>query len=198
MRMKQVLVIPGGNSFSDYGEFLRYLQQRPVDLEFSNKKDWKATLGERLGDGYQVILPRMPNRDNALYEEWKIWFEKHLELFGNEVILIGHSLGGCFLAKYLSTEKVSRRVLATLIVAAPFDAGARDSAEFVVQSPLTRLAEQGGAVHLYFSTDDTIVPYNELEKYKEALPDAFAHSFSDYGHFNTEEFPELVADIKSL
>jgi len=196
--MKQVLVIPGGSSFGSYEDYLRYLRERPIDLDFGSKKDWKASLSERLGSGYQVILPRMPNRDNARYEEWKLWFKRHIELLEDGVILIGHSLGGSFLAKYLSKENIAKRVRATLLVAAPCDTFRLDSVEFLAEDSLERFAKQGGAIHLYFSTDDPVIPYSELKKYQDKLPGAVSHTFDDRGHFNQEEFPELVADILSL
>jgi hypothetical protein len=196
--MKQVLVIPGGNSFANHEEYLRYLIERPIDLDFGNKKDWKATLSEQLGGEYQVVLPRMPNRDNARYEEWKIWFERHIDLLEDDAILIGHSLGGSFLAKYLATETMRRQVRATLIVAGVYDGFVPGCADFLVTGPLDRFEEQGGDIHLYFSTDDAVVPYEELGKFHTALPKAIVHSFDDRGHFNQEEFPELVADIRSL
>jgi hypothetical protein len=196
--MKQVLVIPGGNSFANHEDYIQYLQERPVDLDFGNKADWKTTLSEQLGGECQVISPRMPNRDNARYDEWKLWFERHIDLLEDGIILIGHSLGGSFLTKYLATETIRKQVRATMIVAGVFDGFVPGCGDFLVTGPLDRLTEQGGDIHLYFSTDDAVVPYEELGKYRAALPEAVVHSFTDRGHFNQEEFPELVTDIKNL
>jgi len=43
----------------------------------------------------------MPCIENAKYNEWKIQFEKYLKRTDNDLILIGMSLGGIFLTKYL-------------------------------------------------------------------------------------------------
>jgi predicted alpha/beta hydrolase family esterase len=51
----------------------------------------------------------MPDTQNSYYPAWKIWFEKYFQYLGeNKLIVIGHSLGGIFLAKYLSENKFPR------------------------------------------------------------------------------------------
>ena len=45
---------------------------------------------------------RLQYRTNARYEEWKIWFERMIPFLNDNVILVGHSLGGIFFVKYLS------------------------------------------------------------------------------------------------
>ena len=195
--MKQVLVIHGGDSFAAYEEYIAFLKEMPVELEGS--KGWKGNLNEALGPKYQVILPRMPNSFNAKYEEWKIWFEKYLALLDEDLILVGHSLGGSFLAKYLATESVPLKIRATFLIAAPHDTdGERALVEFDSPEDLTQLQAQGGEIFMYHSTDDPIVAFSEFEKFQAALPDARFRSFTDRGHFLQEEFPELVTDIKNL
>lgn len=49
----------------------------------------------------------MPNRVYADYAAWKVMFEKLLPYLRDDVIFIGHSLGSCFLFKYLSENKLS-------------------------------------------------------------------------------------------
>jgi len=195
--MRQVVVIHGGDSFETYEEYLQSLRDFPIELEGS--KGWKSGLGETLGPEYQVILPRMPNAMNARYLEWKLWFEKYIPLLHDGVILVGHSLGGSFLAKYLSTETFPRKIAGTFLIAPPFDTDTgRKLIEFNVPPTPSKLSEQGGEIFLYHSTDDPIVEYAQFEKFESALPNAHARSFTDRGHFLQDEFPKLVADIKSL
>ncbi|MCL9971985.1 MAG: alpha/beta hydrolase [Candidatus Pacebacteria bacterium] len=144
--MKQVLVIHGGDSFKTYDEYLASLQAYELDdPRMPRGKGWKSLLGERLGSDYQVIAPRMPNAANARYGEWKIWFEKHIPFLDEKVILIGHSLGGCFLARYLSEEKFPKTILSTFLIAAPFGPGEDGHlTEFVPHGPFTLFEAQGG------------------------------------------------------
>ncbi|HRZ30232.1 MAG TPA: hypothetical protein P5274_00975 [Candidatus Paceibacterota bacterium] len=99
----QVVIIHGGDTFETQEEYLNYLKSYRIEnLNYFRKKSWKGSLQERLDDNFDVITPQMPCKLNAKYEEWKIWFNKLLPLLNNKVVLIGHSLGGIFLAKYLS------------------------------------------------------------------------------------------------
>jgi hypothetical protein len=199
--MKQIVAIGGGNVFPTYEEYFSSLKDFiPESIEyFKESQDWKSSLQNTLGDAYEVLIPRMPNRNNAKYLEWKIWFEKIFPFLNDEVILVGHSLGASFLAKYLSEESFPKKIVATLLVAGPYDSdGQRAMVEFNLPDSLTLLAQQGGKIFLYHSKDDPVVSFSELAKYQEALPHAKARIFENRQHFNQESFPELVSDIKSL
>jgi predicted alpha/beta hydrolase family esterase len=197
--MKQIIAIHGGDEFATYDEYIAALNSCEVELGNSDRKGWKMSLSAQLGFDYQVTLPRMPNASNAKYAEWKLWFEKYASLVEDGVILIGHSLGGIFLAKYLSENRFSKKIGATFLVAPPYDQdGERTIVEFTLPDSLQLLEEQGGELFIYHSKDDPIVAFEELQKYQNALPKANALTFADRGHFLQEEFPELVQDIKGL
>lgn len=196
---KQILVIHGGNAFNSYDEYRAFLKAREFILDSLDYRDWKKRLGEVLGNEYQVIAPSMPNGQNAKYAEWKIWFEKILPFVEDEVVLVGHSLGGIFLAKYLSENDFPKKILGTFLVAAPYNTATQHPlADFLLSEDLSKLGAQGGKVFLYHSTDDTIVPFDNYLKYKDHLPDAQGETFQDRGHIHAEQFPELVDDIKSI
>ena len=196
---KQVLVIHGGDAFATYEEYLSFLRNYEVDLESLKRKGWKEALQEKLGNEYEVIAPKMPNKSNARYIEWKIWFEKYISFVNDGGILLGHSMGGSFLAKYLSEEKFPKKIHATFLVSAPYDIDEdRALVEFVPPDSLSLLEEQGGEVFLYHSKNDPLVPFGELEKYQRALPKARVHTFEDRGHFGQEEFSEIIQDLQSL
>ena len=130
----QILMIHGGMTFKNRKNYLKYLKTRNISLE--SKKTWsKEYFDEELGKKFQIIRPRMPLQDNAQYEDWKIWFERHIPYLKNNVILIGGSLGGIFLAKYLSENKFPRKILATFLICPPFDNTLPLSNENVHQLP---------------------------------------------------------------
>jgi predicted alpha/beta hydrolase family esterase len=198
---QQVLVIHGGTSFDTPEDYLDFIKTRELTLEkLMAGEDWKASLARALGDGFEILLPRMPNGTNARYAEWKIWLERCTEFVDDNVILIGHSLGGIFLARYLSEHDFACRLKATLLVAAPFDACSTVESlkDFSLPASLDRFAEQGGALYLVHSQDDPVVPFAEAAKYQHALPAAQLIAFGDRGHFSQPDFPELVNLLRSL
>jgi len=179
---KQVIVIHGGDAFDTYEEYLKNLQ-------------------DKLGNDYQVIAPRMPNASNAKYLEWQIWFEKVIPFINDNVVLVGHSLGGMFLAKYLAENKFPKKIKATLLIASPHTDELKEPiADFIIPKDLSLLGEQGGKIFLYYSSDDTVVAnaLKHLEIFQKNLPRAKAVIFTDRGHFSSPEFPEIVSQIKNL
>ncbi len=198
---QQVIVIHGGTSFDTYADYIAFLKRRELTIEkLTGGDDWKASLPLKLGDGFEVLLPKMPNGANARYVEWCIWLGRCIPFLNGDVILIGHSLGGIFLAKYLSEHIFPQSVKATLLVAAPFDdtATVESLTDFALPTSLVKLAAQGGVIYLIHSQDDPVVPIEQVAKYQQALPRAKPMIFADRGHFNQANFPELVTLIQSL
>lgn len=188
----QVVIIGGGTSFNSYKEYISFLNNTKVNLDrLKSRKDWKDSLGDLLGDNFDVYVPKMPNITYARYEEWKNWIEKIIPLLGNSITLIGHSLGGIFLAKYLSENDSPKKIMSTIFVSAPFDIeiGEEKLFEFSLDKPLDKLTKQGGKIYLIHSEDDPVVPIEQLNKYKNSLPSAEVVLFKDRGHFKQESFP---------
>ena len=130
--MKQVVVIGGGTTFARYEDYIESLRTKVVRIDrIAYSPSWKQSLQERLGSEYLVLIPSMPNTANAKYSEWKIYFDRVVEVLEDDCILLGHSMGGIFLAKYLSENKLPIRIGATVLIAAPFsDETAEDLDEF--------------------------------------------------------------------
>ena len=198
---QQVLVIHGGETFKNYEEYFVYLNEKEINLDrLKPRKDWKDSLVSELGENFEVLIPRMPNGSNAQYKEWKIWFERVILLLSDGLILIGHSLGGIFLAKYLSENEVPQKIKGTILISAPFDTEGSDESlgDFNLPPSLLKFAEQGGKIYIIQSEDDPVVPFAQHDKYGLALPNAKTVIFKDRGHFLQETFPEIVELIKSM
>lgn len=196
----QVLFIHGGTTFFRYEDYINYLKTKSVRLE--EKSGWNhGYLEEALGEDFFVIKPRMPCRENAKYEEWKILFERYVELLDSEVVLVGFSLGGIFLAKYLSENKISKKVISLNLVAPPFDGSLPDeelAGGFDLGEDLGMVVENCSRVRLFFNRDDFVIPVSHAEKYRSKLPEAEIIIYDDKeGHFFDSEFPEIVEMIKS-
>lgn len=200
---QQLLFVHGGQAFNNYEAFLTHLRTKLVPDPFEEPpKRWKYTLPDALGDRYELFFPSMPNRENARYTEWKIWFERYVEFLRDDVVLIGHSQGGYFLSKYLSEERMPVCIKALYLIAAPIEPdnfGGEDGGDFAVdQTKLVSLEKHIGEIYIYHSKDDQIVPYTHAQKYKELLPHAHLTTFKDRGHFLDETFPELIESIQAL
>ncbi len=198
---QQVLAIHGGTSFDSDEDYLDFLKTRELSIDkLKECYDWKAMLRKELGEEFEVLVPKMPNSTNVRYAEWRIWFERCAAFLQDDVILIGHSLGGIFLAKYLSENDFPHTIKATFLVGAPYEGTSTVESlkDFALPSSLEKFASQGGAIYIVHSKDDPVVPFEEVEKYQQALPQAQKMIFNTKGHFNQESFPELVAFIQSL
>jgi predicted alpha/beta hydrolase family esterase len=207
MKKQQVLYIHGGESFRNHEDFLERL--RTVDLWHLPKpedtvplKKWTSTLAEDLGEGFEVIMPPMPNKQNAKYKEWSIWFERHFEYLGNGAILMGCSLGAMFLAKYLSNNNLPFKPKAVILMAGAYalpDFDDTDCADFVVApEEVAKLLSQTGKLVIMHSEDDLVVPFEHGQALAKFVPDAEFIAFGDKNHFLIEEFPELIERLKHM
>jgi len=198
--MQQIITIHGGTTFKDYDLYLDFLSHKKLHIDrFIYTPKWKELLQENLGVDYQVLLPTMPNTTNARYSEWKLWFEHLSELFTDNCILIGHSLGAIFLAKYLSENTLPVKIKATILIAAPYDdESIEDLTDFKITNLTNKLTEQAGRLVFFNGTDDPVISQTDLKKYQDQLPLAEFKIMAAPDHFVRTEFPELTAFLKAL
>ena len=189
--MKQIVIVHGGSSFNSYENYLDNLKNSQLHYErLLWAQKWREWLAQTT-TGYDVLLPDFPNKQNAQYEEWKIYFEKLLPLLDSDVQLVGYSLGAMFLAKYLHESPLSSPVRRLVLVSPCYDnESVEDLGSFRVTSA-TGLEKSAREIHLFHSKDDPVVPFAELAKFQRDLPSAKIHVFEDRGHFFQSTFPEL-------
>jgi predicted alpha/beta hydrolase family esterase len=203
----QILTIHGGMTFKSEKDYLLYLRNKEVSTE--KKVSWAGEYLEKtLGKKFEIISPRMPLPEKAAYRDWKIVFERYIPLLKKEFILIGTSLGGVFLAKYLSENKLPIQALATCLVCPPFDnslPGEDLVGGFALNSKsnLSLLEQNSKHLHLLFSNDDEVVTVTHAEKYRRKLTNPHVVIYKNKnGHFKVTTFPEIIkmiqADTKGL
>lgn len=195
----QILLVHGGMTFKNKKDFLFFLKNRKISID--KKIRWyDSYLDKQLGSRFEIIRPAMPLKENAKYKDWKIHFERYLPYLRNDLVLIGGSLGGVFLAKYLSEHKFPKRVRSVYLVCPPFDntlSGEDLLGGFKLKSNLTLLEKNSKNLYLLFSEDDDVVTVNHAEKYRKKLEKAQIIVYeSKNGHFKISEFPEIVRMIK--
>ncbi len=203
--MKPFLIyINGGTTFRKRKDYLDYLKNKEITLkEFKN---WSGEyLEENLSIYFQIIRIKMPCKERSNYKEWKIIFEKYLELLKKEkrpVVFLGYSLGAMFLVKYFSENKVGLKILSIHLIAPSFDE--KNSIEelsggFKLRKNLSLLTQQIKNLYFYFSEDDLIVPLYHKERYQEKFPQAKFFVFKDKnGHFRVEKLSELIRNLTKI
>ena len=194
-----ILIIHGGMTFKNKRDYLYFLKNREISIE--KKASWSDDyLEKKLGEDFEIIKPRMPLSDNAKYKEWKINFERYIPLLKNNIILIGNSLGGIFLAKYLSENKFPKKILSTYLICPPFDNTLSDEdlvGGFKLKSDLSLIQKNSKKLNLLFSKNDDIVPVAHAEKYRKKLKNANIIIYKNKnGHFKISKFPEIIKMIK--
>ncbi|MFP4401605.1 MAG: alpha/beta hydrolase [Candidatus Nanoarchaeia archaeon] len=197
----QVVYIHGAEIFATHEEYIEYLQQQRVKLT-SFRKWNREYLKEELEVIAQFIRPNLPRGNcNPHYDEWEIFFTNLLKELNHNIILIGCSLGGIFLSKYLSKHKVDKNFISLYLVASPYEdeSGAEEyrARNFHIDKDISKLYNNTNNITLMFSKDDDCVPISDMNNYKEKLPNAKCEVYeSKNGHFIVEEFSELLEMIK--
>jgi predicted alpha/beta hydrolase family esterase len=189
--MKQLIFIHGGNAYLSRSKYLEALRNETYDPKREKERDlrWHRHLESDLGPGWEVFKPQMPGGRNNHYEEWEIWFSKILKHARDGVVLVGHSLGGNFLVKYLSENK-HPVTISSLHLIAP----AWNTRTFTMPTSYRRL-KAIPHIYVYHSTDDTVVPFSDAERLCKVVPTATLIRFENRGHFLGSDFPELLAHL---
>lgn len=199
MNKSQILMVHGGMTFKNEKDYVHYLKTRKISTK--KRPYWEANLEEKLQNKFEIIRPRMPLQDNAKYRDWKVAFERYIPLLRKNPILIGSSLGGIFLAKYLSEHKLPKIALSVYLVCAPFDNDLPIEdlvGGFRLKTDLSLLEKNCKNLHLLFSKDDDVVPASHAEKYAKKLKKAHIIVYkSKKGHFTVPRFLEIIKMIKT-
>ena len=199
--MKQLLYIHGGNLTKDNDELLKVMATREIN-PFEEKKRRRLILQECLPE-FVVIKPEMPNKDMARYSTWKLWFEKYIPFLDPEnLVLVGHSLGGMFLTKYLAENEFPIQISQLHLVAPVLDnrglnEGDNYLGDFAYNvNDIKNISWKADKIVVRTSKDDPVVPYQHSVRIAWEIKNAVLKIFEDRGHFNQAEFPELIQEIR--
>lgn len=179
MRARQILFIHGA------GDETFILDQKQVD-----------SLNSGLNGEYEIIYPHMPNADDPKYAEWKERVISELNSMDDNVILVGHSLGGSVLMKVLAEEKVEKSISGLFLIATPY--WGANMQQFALYDNFADHLPKGLLIYLYHSQDDNFVPVSHMTKYSEKLPNAITRALDGRGHQLGNDLTEVAADISKL
>jgi predicted alpha/beta hydrolase family esterase len=198
MKKTQILFIHGGMTFKNQKDYLVHLKTKKISFE--KKQYWIDDLEKKLGKKFQVVRPRMPLQDNARYRDWEVVFSRYVRLLSHRFILIGTSLGGVFLAKYLSEHTLRQKAAAVFLVCPPFDnslPGEDLVGGFALKSDLSVIEKNARVVYALFSKKDDVVPVAHAKKYSAKLPNSRIIVYPRIkGHFEISKFPEIITLIR--
>jgi uncharacterized protein len=172
--------------------------------EGAYKEDAKlvAYLRDALEPAYQLRYPKMPAENNPDYKKWKVHLSEELAALKDGVILIGHSLGGSFLLKYVAEEVPTKTIAGLFLIAIPFWGGNgwRYEGYEQIALPGNFAGKLPGQMPIYFyhSQDDEVVPFAHVSLYAERLPQATIRVLNKRGHQFNNDLSEVVTDIKNL
>ncbi|MBX9809386.1 alpha/beta fold hydrolase [Candidatus Gracilibacteria bacterium] len=203
MDKNQILMIGGGEAFENTEQYLKFLEDYPYDLR-EKYKSWKGWLLTGLSDDFEGIRVEMPATQNSYYAAWKIWFEKYFQYLGDKkIIIIGHSLGGIFLAKYLSENNFPKPIHSIHLISPVFDNSGlkgESTASFSFDPKnLENIINQSNNIHIWHSKDDTVVPFEHSMKFHTYLNGSILHTFDNRGHFSGQShFVELFLEIQKV
>ncbi|HLZ62360.1 MAG TPA: alpha/beta fold hydrolase [Ktedonosporobacter sp.] len=157
-----------------------------------------ASLQQQLGSDYQVLAPDMPDPDYPRYLAWRDQIEQELGKLDADSLLIGHSLGGSMLLKYLAEGIYQKPIAGLFLVAVPYWGKQDWELEYAVPDDFASRLPPIRQLFLYHSRSDEDVPFSSLGRYQEKLPQATVRVLSGKEHSFTEGLPPLVQDIKRL
>jgi predicted alpha/beta hydrolase family esterase len=157
-----------------------------------------ASLRQQLGSDYHVLAPDMPDSDHPRYLAWRDQIAQELGKLDADALLIGHSLGGSMLLKYLAEGTYQKPIAGLFLVAVP-DFSKQDwELEYAVPDDFASRLPPIQQLFLYHSRSDEEVPFSSLRRYQEQLPQATVRVLEGKEHSFTEGLPALAQDIKRL
>jgi predicted alpha/beta hydrolase family esterase len=185
MKHRQILFIQGGGAGA-------YREDRAL----------VSALRDALGTGYEIRYPHMPREEDPDYELWKRRLARELAALRPGALLIGHSLGGSFLLKFVSEEKMGTEVAGLFLLATPYLGGkgwCYEGYEKVAllegwQARWPRI----GPIFIYHARDDEVAPFAHMELYANKFPQAVTRAFDTGGHQLKNDLSEVAADIATL
>ncbi len=142
----------------------------------------------------------MPLEENAGYLDWKAQIAAELASLKKKVILVGHSVGGSILLKFLSEERVNILIAGLFLIAIPYFGGDENWNYDALTLPqeFPKKLSSIPRIFLYHSHDDEIVPFAHLALYAARLPQAIIREFDGRGHQFRDNLADIASDIREV
>ncbi|MCL6505744.1 MAG: alpha/beta fold hydrolase [Bryobacteraceae bacterium] len=169
------------------------------DPEFGSQK-LIAFLKRKLARDYRIRAPLMPTPEEPHAIAWLDALDAELFDFPDDGVLVGHSMGGAMILKWIAERKPSFVAAGLVMIACPFW-GEPDweVEEFYLPDAFADRLSGLKRILLYHSRDDAIVPFAHMGVYQKHIPRAEPHEVDGMGHtFARGDRRALVSGIRSL
>ena len=136
-----------------------------------------------LGDGFQVVYPRMPGEEDPSATTWTPAIRAAVDALEGGAVVVGHSVGGTILIHALAAEPPRGRLGAIVLLAAPFvGEGGWPGDEFAFGSDLGERLPDGVPIVVVHGLDDDEVPPAHADLFAAAVPQAAVHRLPGRDH----------------
>jgi uncharacterized protein len=158
-----------------------------------------ASLQKALGKDYEIGYPRMQTDAAAPDFGWLRQIAKEIDKLSNGVILVAHSLGASLLLKYLSDNKVSKRMAGIFLAATPFWSGKEQWVQGLkLREDFAESLPKKKPIFFYHCRDDEEIPFDHLALYRRKMPSATFREIATGGHQLNDDLDIVARDIKAL
>ena len=163
-----------------------------------NFHQWLAN--ELRDRGFEVLTPTLSLKSGDELDPLKIIEELKTQVgfLKKDDILLGHSLGGVVVLRYLEAAEMTETPRAVILVASPWKVARPDLRHFFLDELDTDVvmwkAREFVVIH---STDDKLVPIEHGKKLAEVLKARFIQTNSD-DHFMAEQYSILLQTIEDI
>ena len=154
---------------------------------------WLKTKIEQ--NGWEAVLPEMPDTENPVIEDWVKKLEEVVEDPDKDTILVGHSIGCQTILRYLEKLHPAKRVGSVVLIAPWFTLTNLESEEgWQIMKPWlnvsikeTDVTKHTPKMVAIFSDNDPFVPEENVEFFRRRFPDAKIIIEHQKGHFTEED-----------
>ena len=158
-----------------------------------------TSLQKALGTDYVLSYPKMQTDDTAADFGWLQEIRKEIGKLEDNVILVAHSLGASLLLKYLSENKVSKKVTGIFLVSTPFWKGKEKWLQGLkLREDFAEHLPKDSRIIFYHCRDDEEISFDNLAFYRQNLPAATFREIESGGHQLGNDLKLVAKDIKNL
>ncbi len=148
--------------------------------------------------GHEVVALDFPNPEMPESEEWFKLLSDEICPLTEDDILVGHSLGGAMLLRFLDNAEARTLPKGVVTVGAPWFINHEQLRSFFpMDFDYEVIMWKAKLFTVIHSKDDKVVPFDHAEKYQKMLHANLVETQSD-GHFQGEQYPVILEEIQKI